>query len=311
MRFIKNEWIKLWNQRSTWIMLIISIAIVVGISGLNKYFSDDNSTEEARVAAIEEDIANMEEILASEGESEYTDMYREEMALLQYRLEHGLPSQNTMSIEESIDFNVSFLLSLAGIFTMVVAASIVSNEFSTGTIKMLLTRPVARWKILLSKLVTSILFGIALFAISSLIGVIISYILFDTNSTVQVIMVEGQIVENVVEYTTANTVLYGFLSTLMTVFFAFMLGSIFGSSTLAVSLALGIMFFGSTLSMFLAQYDFAKYIWFVNNLSQYAKGAMPIIEDLTFGFSLTVNIVYAVIFLGISFLYFTRRDVTA
>ena len=41
---------------------------------------------------------------------------------------------------------------------MAMPPDLVSGERTTGTIKMLLTRPVKRWKVLLSKLITLIMF---------------------------------------------------------------------------------------------------------------------------------------------------------
>ncbi|UZN01022.1 ABC transporter permease [Lysinibacillus sp. MHQ-1] len=52
------------------------------------------------------------------------------------------------------------MLTLVTLFTVITAASIVSSEFSTGTIKMLLTRPMSRAKVLTSKLLTTFLFGL-------------------------------------------------------------------------------------------------------------------------------------------------------
>ena len=93
--------------------------------------------------------------------------------------------------------------------------------------------------------------------------------------------------------------------------FAFMIGSLFGSSTLAVSLSLFILLMGQTATMFLSQYEFAKYIWLSNDLAQFVGEGTPIISDITFSFAVIVNIVYAIIFLAVTFIYFMRRDITA
>ena len=311
MRFVKNEWIKLWCQRSTWVMFILTLVGLVAILGLNRYFTDAGGTAEERLAANNEDIAFYEKLISNDPNSEYVVGYKEEIELIQYRIENDLPSSDMITVVDGIDLGLTFIIVFVGISTMVVAAYIVSNEFGTGTIKRLLTRPAVRWKMLLSKLVTTIIFGIVLMVAGIAVASLTSYILYDSSTPFTLGMVNGEVVQTVVEYNFIDTIAYSAASTLMTIFFAFMLSTLFGSSTLAVSLALGILFMGSTLSMFLAQYDFAQYILFVNNLGQFAEGSMPIIPDLTFGFALTVNIVYAVIFLGVSFIYFTRRDVTA
>lgn len=311
MRFVKNEWIKIWNQRSTWIMLGLMIVGLVGMLGLNKYFADASGTEEERRAANEEMITFYEDMLSTETDEMYKAEWENSIAIAQYRIDNDLPSEGAVTVIEGIDFAVSFGTAIVSIFTLVVGASIVSNEFGTGTIKMLLTRPVARWKILLSKLVTTLLFGVALLIIALAVGSLTSYILFDPSTPLQLTMENGQIVEQAITFEFAEQLALQGASMLMVVLFAFMLGTLFNSSTLAVSLALGVMFFGSIITMYLANYDFAKYIWLSNDLAQFVGGNTPVVEGITFTFAVIVNIVYAIIFLAITFIYFMRRDVTA
>lgn len=312
MQYVKNEWIKMWSQKNAWIMCGLLIVLIVFVAGMNKYYDVDSSTKEARIAANEEMMAYPKEMLASEDITPEDEQYfKEEIAMAEYRIANDLPAANAMTFTEHMDLSLSLTIMVTGIFTVVIAAGIVSSEFGTGTIKMLLTRPVSRWKILLSKLVASILYGIVLFAAGIVVALIIGIALFGTDSSIALSIVDGQIVQDTVKNTFIETTLYSLGSTIMTIIFAFMIGTIFGSSTLAVSLSLFILLMGSTATMFIAQYDFAKYIWFANDLSYYAPGSMPMIEGLTFTFSLVVNIIYAVIFLAITFGYFMKRDVTA
>lgn len=312
MQYVKNEWIKMWSQKNAWIMCGLLIVLIVFVAGMNKYYDVDSSTKEARIAANEEMMAYPKEMLASEDITPEDEQYfKEEIAMAEYRIANDLPAANAMTFTEHMDLSLSLTIMVTGIFTVVIAAGIVSSEFGTGTIKMLLTRPVSRWKILFSKLVASILYGIVLFAAGIVVALIIGIALFGTDSSIALSIVDGQIVQDTVKNTFIETTLYSLGSTIMTIIFAFMIGTIFGSSTLAVSLSLFILLMGSTATMFIAQYDFAKYIWFANDLSYYAPGSMPMIEGLTFTFSLVVNIVYAVIFLAITFGYFMKRDVTA
>ncbi|MEK4079922.1 ABC transporter permease [Solibacillus sp. FSL K6-1781] len=312
MQYVKNEWIKMWSQKNAWIMCGLLIVLIVFVAGMNKYYDVDSSTKEARIAANEEMMAYPKEMLASEDITPEDEQYfKEEIAMAEYRIANDLPAANAMTFTEHMDLSLSLTIMVTGIFTVVIAAGIVSSEFGTGTIKMLLTRPVSRWKILLSKLVASILYGIVLFAAGIVVALIIGIALFGTDSSIALSIVDGQIVQDTVKNTFIETTLYSLGSTIMTIIFAFMIGTIFGSSTLAVSLSLFILLMGSTATMFIAQYDFAKYIWFANDLSYYAPGSMPMIEGLTFTFSLVVNIVYAIVFLVITFGYFMKRDVTA
>ena len=311
MRFVKNEWIKLWSQRSTWIMLGLLLVAVIGFLGLNNYFGDASGTAEERRVANEKTVKMYEDLLQDETDEVYRAEFEQSIATAQYRIKHDLPSEGAITALEGIDLTISITIAIVTIFTLVVGASIVSSEFATGTIKMLLTRPSARWKILLSKLVATLLYGLALMVVSLLVGIVTSYILFDSSTPIRIIAENGQMFEQAIEFQFAEQLLLSAASIFMTVLFAFMLGTVFSSSTLAVSLALGIMFFGSLITSYLAQYDFTKYIWIANDLAQFVGGGTPIIAETTLSFAVMVNVIYAIIFLTITFTNFMRRDITA
>ncbi|WP_249661959.1 ABC transporter permease, partial [Lysinibacillus fusiformis] len=69
-------------------------------------------------------------------------------------------------------------LTLVTLFTVITAASIVSSEFSTGTIKMLLTRPMSRAKVFTSKLLSTFLFGLFLYAVNVVVSALVGVRLF-------------------------------------------------------------------------------------------------------------------------------------
>jgi ABC-2 type transport system permease protein len=58
------------------------------------------------------------------------------------------------------------------------------------------------------------------------------------------------------------------------------------------------------------KYKWAKYLLFVNtDLSPYFMGGKPPFEGMTLGFSVTVLVVYWLLFYLIAWLLFTKRDV--
>ena len=312
MQLIKNEWIKIWSQRNAQIMCLLVIIAVIGFTALNKYYSPDNDSKEARLEENEKMLENFNTGMTSPGmEEEDIAYYAEQIQLTEYRIANDLPAEGAMFFQDHMENSLSLTIMLVGIFTMVIAAAIVSSEFGTGTVKMLLTRPVARWKILLSKLMASLAYGVALFVAGTVISIVIGLILFPTEPAFSLSLVNGEIVKTNIEIPFGEMILYNAVSIFMTILFAFMLGSLFGSSTMAVSLALIILLMGSIITMYIAQYDFAKYIWFANDLAYFAPGNSPMIEGVTLNFSIVVNVVYAVIFLVVTFGYFTRRDITA
>lgn len=312
MRFVKNEWIKIWAQKNSWIMVLIVIFGIVGLLGLNKYFDIDQSTSELRQEANNKSLIQYKELQNSQGLSEEDVQYfNEQILITEYRIANDLPAEGAVMFHDVVNQLLIFILMIVGVITMVIAASTVSNEFGTGTIKMLLTRPAARWKILLSKLIASLLYGATIFILGTAVGITASFILFNTDSVISLSVINGQVVEQIVETHYMEKIILNSASIFMTILFAFMLGTIFNSSTLAVSVSLVLLLLGSAITMFIAKYDFARYIWFANDLSQFEPGMMPIIEGLTLNFAIVVNIIYAIIFLAVSFTYFTRRDVTA
>ncbi len=91
--------------------------------------------------------------------------FEREIILAQYALDH----QNYANYERSLWTGVKeseWILFFVILFTILIAAGIVAEEFTKGTIKLLLIRPVSRFKILLSKYVSTFLFaGILLIAV--------------------------------------------------------------------------------------------------------------------------------------------------
>lgn len=312
MQYVKNEWIKLWAQKKSWAILFIMLLIIVSNVALTKYFDEPQNTKEDRIEANKAIIAEYEALLMEENIREAdASLYEGEILKAEHRIENNYRTDSAVTFSSFMESSNMFITTFISIFTVVIAAGIVSTEFSTGTIKMLLTRPVARWKILLSKLVTTILYGVTLLVIGLGLSAIAGVVLFGTDSSPVLELVNGAVIEQETVSSFFKTLCFSSASTLMTILFAFMLGSIFGSSTIAVALSLFVLFMGTTISIFIAKYDFAKYIFFANDLSQFSSGNTPIIPDLTVGFAVGVNIIYAIVFLVITFSYFTKRDITA
>lgn len=200
-----------------------------------------------------------------------------------------------------MNFATSFI-SLATIFTVVIASDSVSSEFTWGTIKLLLTRPTKRWKILLSKYITSLLFAGFLLLFIFLTSMIIGFFFFGLSDLSEITL--GDILAK-----------YGYqiISLIVIVTFSFMLSTLFRSSILAIVLSLLILFFGNTITgiFILFEFEWAKYLLFTNlDLSIYAKdGVGPYFPGMSLGFSITVLFVYFVIFHVIAFWLFNKRDV--
>ena len=160
-------------------MTVLLVAMIAGMLGLTKWMQTLNDVDkqdwkmnvQAELTATQEQLGNSA-LVASE---------REELEghekVLEYRLANSVQPLENFS-RESMIMDSAGIGSIAVLLTVIVAAGIVASEFTQGTIKMLLSRPVKRWKILTAKYVTVNLFGILLMLIGFVVSVICAYIFF-------------------------------------------------------------------------------------------------------------------------------------
>ena len=143
INLIQNELIKIYRLKSTWAMYIIVGIIIVGLGIFIKSYGE--------YITYEED--SWRETLEAENQS-LLDESEEFPGIAEFN--QSLIEQNNYYLENDI-IPVSYgawqfvmenemLLSLVSLFTIIVAAGILANEFRWGTIKLLLIRPISRTK---------------------------------------------------------------------------------------------------------------------------------------------------------------------
>lgn len=85
------------------------------------------------------------------------------MLLCSIKNKTPMPEYMDYSVRDEFESSVSTNASLTLFFCMILAATIVASEHTSGTIRLLMIRPRARWKILFSKLACIVIYGLALF----------------------------------------------------------------------------------------------------------------------------------------------------
>lgn len=292
-------------------MVTLLILFIIGPGIMMKYYETKTTEDITWQESEQKAINNNKEMMKEDGLSaEDKKHFEEQIAISEYRLANNVPSQEDLSVASFMSFSGG-MLTLVTLFTVITAASIVSSEFSTGTIKMLLTRPVSRAKILTSKLLTTFIFGLLLFVVNVVISALVGLILFGGTTGVELEMVNGQVVEKAVWNDLAYHYLLSGGNFVMSILFAFLVGSVFRSSSLAIGLTMFLSFTGGMIVMFLSRFKIVKYIWITHSdLTQYEHNQF-IIDGMTMPFSLTILAIYAVLFLVISYMFFMKRDVTA
>lgn len=290
-------------------MVILLAVMIVGLSGLSK-FTEGLNDSSAWTASLQEELVQVEQEL---GAADLTEDKKSELTARQQEIEQNIADSIEMSKPISREKNIldTFgMMSFVTLLMIIASAGIVASEFSQGTIKMLLSRPVKRWKILTSKYLTVLLFGLLLTVVTYVSSVMSAYIFYPAAEGNSVLFFDSEIAVTAVLGESAYLVLLTFVYVCVMATLAFMIGSVFRSSALAIGVSLFLFFTGSMIVMFLERFTVAKYILFAHDLTQYELGH-KVLASNTMPFSIAVLIAYVVVFLAISYTTFIKRDITA
>ena len=208
----------------------------------------------------------------------------------------------------------------------VFGADLVSSEFAEGTITLLLTRPVARWKVLISKVLAMVLFTTLTLLAAFFLAWGISGVAFGWSGWEAPILtgfrLGGASQAAGFDLSGVRTVLLwqdAFAAWGLAWFSAVAVGSItlflsvvFRSAAAAMGTMMATLVGGTILSRVASDWDGAKW-FFVTNLPlpDYYAGLPTPFEGMTLTFSALVLLAWALAALTAAFLLFTRRDVTA
>lgn len=253
----------------------------------------------------------------------------EAVKLCEYAIKNKINENVIITESDELKYNIkdnakSLLLDSVQSFSffiiisaIVIAGTIVSEEFNKGTIKLLLVRPFKRIQILLAKFIASLIILvisiITVIVLQTIIGGICygfdSYSLptlvynFNTNS-----------VENI------GTIQYLILSTLcllpkfiLLLTLSFTIGTVLVSTPIAIAIPLiGVM--GEEI-IYQLVYSFEKarfLIYFVTpnwNLNIYTFGKLPEIEKITLPFSIIVCMFYFIVMMSINLFVFKKKNI--
>ncbi|GAB4073710.1 ABC transporter permease [Barrientosiimonas marina] len=325
MKLIYNEEMKIIIRKSTWAMFAILAVIIIG-SGLIEVFLGDHQTapDDNWQQALQDEnqqITKENEEYKKEVENDNRPSTippsMDKVDKNNYYLDNDIQPKEYGAWQFVLQ-NKS-LSSLVSLFTIIMAGGIVAQEFKWGTIKLLLIRPVSRSQILLSKFAAVILFALvtALFVI--VFSWITGAIMFGIEGFLPEVVLQNNILDTSEGFRQTFIVGdvfadYGYklINLVMMGTFAFMISAVFRNNTLAIGAAIFLMFTGNTIVTAFNDYDWAKYILFANtDLEQYTVSGSPVIEGMTLGFSITMLIVYFAIFIALSWLVFSKRDVAS
>jgi len=280
-------------------------------------------TDDWRVA-LQQKIVDQQNRLNSTGiPEEWKSWLKVQIDQEQYYLDNNInpttPGAPTF-IRKLIEQSIGWLL--LPLLVMVITIDIISGERSDGTIKLLLTRPVKRWKILLSKYFSICLLISFLLVLYGVMAYLASGFVFGFKGwTVPVLT--GFVIKNNSLITDSVQLIPQWQYIIMAFGLAWFVCIIIGTLSFMVSVlvrttpaAMGIMLAalitGSVLSGLATSWSGAKYFFSVNlGLTDYLVGQLPSIEGLNMQFSLINLSVWGISAFIIAFITFTKQDMLA
>ncbi|MDD6879473.1 MAG: ABC transporter permease [bacterium] len=250
-----------------------------------------------------------------EAKREYKNL-AEDNAKYKYSIDNKVEVDNYSSTRYGIVNFMSEYSIFILIISTVISGSIVSTEFDKGTIKLLLVRPFKRNKILLSKLITSLLmiiFSIIIIFFLQLVvgGIFYGYdslkipaIIYNFNtSNIEYINVFKYSIQSII----ASLPKFILLSTL-----GFAISTIINNSIVGVTIPI-IGYFVAEIINALATYKnikILKYFITLNwDLSKYLYGGIAEFSNLTPTYSFIVCIIYLIIIIIPTFIVFNKKNI--
>ncbi len=241
---------------------------------------------------------------------------------LEFYLDKGIDPLNSTSARFMGRFMEQSVFLFLPLLIILLAADMVSGEMNTGTIKLLLTRPVPRWKIMLSKLLALQILEMLVILAMGLIAFLVSMAVFRYVGFTEPVVTGFRLIGDRIDTSGVRTIpQWQYL--LMVYAIGYYVASVIGCLSLMVSVlvqstaaSIGIMMSaligGTFLSYFIADWEITRYLFTVNlNLVSYITGSFQVIEGLDMVFSTLVMLSWAVGSLLVAFVAFKRRDIFA
>ena len=324
INLVRNEMLKIVRKKRILVVAGI-IAVLVAMFTYSQYREIERRLERFGDVdwrtTLQQQIIDTQNRITSSGIS---DEWKSELQLRiqqqQYYLDNnvnpmepGAPTFMRMFAEHSINLLIPLMI-------MVVAADIVSSERSAGTVKLLLTRPVKRWKVLMSKYITLILSVSVIVVLFGLLSGFISGLIFGyqgwTAPVITGFIAEGtelntQAVQMIPQwqYLLMEFSLVWFVAIIVGTI-TFMLSVLIRNTPAGMGVMLAALISGAILTNMVSSWESAKYLFMINlNLTGYLAGQAPPIEGMNLAFSLAILTVWGLAALAVSFTVFIRQDI--
>lgn len=248
------------------------------------------------------------------------DAYREAQStvkICEYKMEHKLLSGLGSNVNDFSEYAALPITDLAFVIifgVLIIASSIVSDEFDKGTIKQLLIKPFSRSKIVLSKIIACLITTLFFILFAEVAHIAISFILLKGFNLTDVSIIYDFNTDKVITLTGLQLFGYNLLAKSF-YFILFALIIIFISTltrNTALSAASGffILILPEFLAMFIQKFKYIAYLPFYTwKLNDYLFGGVSQYGILDFKASLVMDIIYVIVFVVLILITFKHSEV--
>lgn len=319
LHLIENESLKLIRRRRFLIVVGIMMAILALIAYSQYRQLNERKSRNWR-AETQQRIANYQNMIRrGRIAPTWARSLRAEIARLQFYVDHDIdPDRPTAPFFARTFANAAGFL-LLPLLVAILGSDIVSAEAAEGTDKLLLTRPIRRWKILAAKLMTLYGFTTLTLLCGGLMAYAIACTILDPAGWNAPTFSGFQLSGNGVNLDSVrqlplwkdSLIAYGleWIAILSVASIALMLSVMFRSSAASIGTMLAALIGGTILTRVSPDWTAAKYL-FVTALpiSSYYSGEAPPYDGMSINFCLALLLAWALGAVIVAFATFTRRD---
>lgn len=317
---IENESLKILRRRRFTIVVVILVAIV-SIVAYSRYRSMARAVGRDWRVETQQRVTSYENTLRrGRINPTWARSLRSEVARLQFYLDHDInPEKLTVPLFVRAFANAAGFL-LLPLLVAVLGSDIVSAESAQGTEKLLLTRPVRRWKVLASKLGALYLFTTLTLLAGGLLAWGISAVVLDPRGWTAPMFNGFRLSGNGVDLDAVRQlplwkdvlIAYGldWYAMLCVASIALMLSVIFRTASASIGTMLASLVGGTIITRLSPDWTAAKYFFVAGlPLADYYSGEPPPYDGMSLLFCVILLGGWALISLVVAFTLFTRRDI--
>ncbi|MBC7958341.1 MAG: ABC transporter permease subunit [Vallitaleaceae bacterium] len=330
-KLVRNEVIKAVYKKRLYLIFGILLILVILFAYGQHFAIDKNKEQLAKRIGIsqefdwkkltEQQIINqkhrLDSAFVSENEKAAINV---RIAQLQYSIDHNINPIDSNAAKFASNFMEQAIFMFIPLLMIMLAADMVSGEASSGTIKLLLTRAVPRWKILLSKLIALVMLEFVVMAFALLSSIIVSGLFFGYSGWMEPVTVGFKVLGGKLDSSSVinlpqwqNILLVYSLSfyvALVIGSISFMVSVLVKSTSASIGIMMSTLVGGTFLSFFLSDWDIVRYFFMVNlRLTEYLSGNVQPIAGVNMTFSVLVLAGWAIASLIVSFVRFTKQDI--